>query len=196
MAIQFFCVACGQPIEVDDELANQAVTCPYCRKVVTAPAVTDSTIGRRPADARTASLPGDVPTDFASAPPALPATGTNVLSWVALVCTSATLVTLAVIAGFMVSVFRGVDPSTMSPEEMNKLMQDALMARPVLQVLIMAGLCGLPLVSVICGVIALIRRTPPKWPAIVSLCVSGGMLLCMCSATLMQAAQMAGQAAP
>jgi len=37
MAIRFQCAACSQPIEVDDEWASKAVTCPYCRKAVTAP---------------------------------------------------------------------------------------------------------------------------------------------------------------
>jgi len=39
MAIRFACPSCRQPIEVDDEWAGQSVGCPYCRKVVTAPAV-------------------------------------------------------------------------------------------------------------------------------------------------------------
>lgn len=37
MAIQFACPACQQPIEVDDEWADQTVSCPYCRRVVRAP---------------------------------------------------------------------------------------------------------------------------------------------------------------
>jgi hypothetical protein len=44
MAIQFFCAACHQPIEVDDDAANQSVTCPYCRKVVTAPFSSDPSV--------------------------------------------------------------------------------------------------------------------------------------------------------
>lgn len=39
MAIRFACPSCRQPIEVDDEWAGQSVGCPYCRKVITAPAV-------------------------------------------------------------------------------------------------------------------------------------------------------------
>lgn len=38
MAIRFGCPSCEQPIEIDDEWANQSVACPYCQKVVTAPA--------------------------------------------------------------------------------------------------------------------------------------------------------------
>lgn len=38
MAIRFPCPACRQPIEVDDNWADQSVGCPYCRNVVNAPA--------------------------------------------------------------------------------------------------------------------------------------------------------------
>lgn len=38
MVIQFQCIACGQPIEVDDEWVLKRVACPYCRKTITAPA--------------------------------------------------------------------------------------------------------------------------------------------------------------
>lgn len=38
MAIQFNCPGCRQPVEVDDEWASQHVACPFCQRVVTAPA--------------------------------------------------------------------------------------------------------------------------------------------------------------
>jgi hypothetical protein len=38
MAIQFPCPGCRQPIEIDDAWADQQVGCPYCKRVVTAPA--------------------------------------------------------------------------------------------------------------------------------------------------------------
>ena len=37
MVIRFHCASCSQPIEVDAEWALKAVSCPYCRKTVTAP---------------------------------------------------------------------------------------------------------------------------------------------------------------
>lgn len=37
MVIRFHCPSCSQPIEVDGEWALKAVSCPYCRKTVTAP---------------------------------------------------------------------------------------------------------------------------------------------------------------
>lgn len=71
MAIQFRCVGCSQPIEVDNEFAGRTAMCPYCRRVVTVPA--ESTLHEaapavaRPADA----APGLPPTDY---PPGLPPT--------------------------------------------------------------------------------------------------------------------------
>ncbi len=38
MVIRFHCASCSQPIEVDAEWSLKAVSCPYCRKTVTAPA--------------------------------------------------------------------------------------------------------------------------------------------------------------
>jgi hypothetical protein len=38
MPIQFQCPGCTEPIEVDAEWALKPVTCPYCRRTVTAPA--------------------------------------------------------------------------------------------------------------------------------------------------------------
>lgn len=195
MAIQFFCVACSQPIEVDDELANQAVTCPYCRKVVAAPAASDATIQRQPAQAR-ATGPGQPQEGpFASQPPSVPR-GTNVLSWVALACLSFALVAVAIFGGFLISIMRGQDTSQMEQAELNKLLQTELMSRPGLQMLSMVGFCGAPIVGVICAVIALVKRTPPRWPAVVSLSILSLFLLCLLGSVIVQAAQMAGQVAP
>ena len=37
MSIQFLCVSCRKPIEVDDQWAMKIVQCPYCQEQVTAP---------------------------------------------------------------------------------------------------------------------------------------------------------------
>lgn len=195
MAIQFFCVACSQPIEVDDEMANQAVTCPYCRKVVSAPAVSDSTIQQQPASARATGPQQPMEGPYGSQPPAIPPR-TNVLSWVSLACLSFALVSLAIFAGFLISIMRGQDTSQMEQAELNKLLQTELMSRPGLQMLSMVGFCGAPVVGVICAVIALIKRTPPRWPAVVSLSILSLFLLCLIGSVIVQAAQMAGQVAP
>ncbi len=60
MAIQFNCPGCQQPVEVDDEWAGEHVACPFCQRVVTAPA--ESTITALqddlPPTARRLSSPG------------------------------------------------------------------------------------------------------------------------------------------
>ncbi len=37
MAIQFPCVSCGQPIEIDDEWGGKTVACPFCHSRINAP---------------------------------------------------------------------------------------------------------------------------------------------------------------
>lgn len=64
MAIQFTCSKCQNPIEVDDEFANQMATCPYCRAVLKVPSI--STLDdQQPIDARplqpTQNAPGAPP---------------------------------------------------------------------------------------------------------------------------------------
>lgn len=48
MAIRFSCASCKQPLEVDDAWAGQAVACPYCRNVVTAPSTSTWPTGEVP----------------------------------------------------------------------------------------------------------------------------------------------------
>jgi len=57
MAIQFQCSACRQPIEVDDQFANQQAVCPFCRKVITVPASSSLAAGSIP-EARPSDLAG------------------------------------------------------------------------------------------------------------------------------------------
>ncbi len=66
MAIRFQCAACGQPIEVDDDLAESVVGCPYCHKTVTAPV---QSMLSQPSDMPVATPLG--PADSLSQPAAL-----------------------------------------------------------------------------------------------------------------------------
>lgn len=68
MAIQFRCVGCSQPIEVDNEFAGRTAMCPYCRRVVTVPAETTL-----PALAPAAARPADEP--YPPGVPPLPPAG-------------------------------------------------------------------------------------------------------------------------
>ncbi len=68
MAIQFACPSCREPIEIDDEWAGQAVTCPYCRHVVSAPTSSTWTASRPPTAAPVTPPPGPIPADLPAAP--------------------------------------------------------------------------------------------------------------------------------
>jgi len=68
MAIQFRCVGCGQPIEVDDELADQQVTCPFCKSAQTVPS--ESTL-----EASSPPPPAEEPAGPPSSAPAPPPAG-------------------------------------------------------------------------------------------------------------------------
>ena len=38
MVVQFKCPGCGQPVEVDDEWSGKQVGCPFCERLISAPA--------------------------------------------------------------------------------------------------------------------------------------------------------------
>lgn len=83
MSIQFLCVSCRKPIEVDDQWAMKVVECPYCHGQVTAPGASTYQ-GDQPIVAREVSS-GSLPE---YAPPtalgAQPAQRSNVVAVVAL----------------------------------------------------------------------------------------------------------------
>ncbi|GMU33148.1 MAG: hypothetical protein HS101_16685 [Planctomycetia bacterium] len=191
MAIQFMCAACGQPIEVDDEMANQAVTCPYCRKVVTAPLVSEHQTLHDPAAARpTAAASGP-----AHHPPVPVAAGTNILSWLSLACISGSLICFAVFVGFVLSIAKDHDIQQMPQAEFNKILQEEMIARTGVQFAGALGFCVFPPLGIVFAIVALVKRTPPKWPAITSLSISGLIILLMCFWIMLQAAQLPAQGA-
>jgi DNA-directed RNA polymerase subunit RPC12/RpoP len=68
MAIQFSCSNCLNPIEVDDQYAEQMATCPYCRTVLKVPSTStlesEQPISARPVEPTTSpepSLPSGYP---------------------------------------------------------------------------------------------------------------------------------------
>lgn len=73
MAIQFACPACQQPIEVDDEWANQTVSCPYCRRVVRAPGQSTFQLSGVPAASQSGAAAYGTPNGaFGTVPPPPP----------------------------------------------------------------------------------------------------------------------------
>jgi hypothetical protein len=190
MAVQFTCSQCGQPIEVDDDLAGQSVTCPYCLKVVPVPPT--STL-----PPLTAVEPGgpagrapEIPLENGTEAPPAPRSRASVLGWVALVTIIvAGLCTLYVIAAGA-SLMRGLNPPGKTQEEVEefqKAIQERVQARPDLQILSVAGICVLPLAGVVCAIIALASRARPRWPAILTLGLVGFLIVLVCAGTLMQA---------
>jgi len=192
MAIQFFCPACRQPIEVDDIVANQTVTCPYCSKVVTTPAQSDPAVRMTAPSAR----PSDAP--MAAPPPMLvaaPKTAGNKSGWGALICVVVCLVSLATMTLIAASVL-GDGKTKTDPKELQKRLTQTMTERPILAAVYVASLCGscgVPIVGAVLAIVSLAGRKQPRWPAILSLCLLGVYMILMCLNFL---GAMAGMKAP
>ncbi len=179
MAIQFACTACGQPIEVDDELADQVVTCPFCLKTVTTPSQSNLAPGLRPAPSgSTPVVPYASQDSIAATPPA----GTNRFSWIALGCVVVSIVCMIALSIVVGSIMRDIGPIDDQRELSSRLKQELQnnSAAPILSLVSILGSCAFPLAGVVFAVIALARRTPPRWPAITALCLVGGLVLLLC----------------
>src|SRR5580765_4777196 len=70
MPIRFVCPSCQQPLEIDDQWAGQSVACPYCNRVVTAPATSTWTGGQQVPVASPARSAFDPPPPPAGSPAA------------------------------------------------------------------------------------------------------------------------------
>ncbi len=120
MAIRFQCAACSQPLEVDDDLAQRLVACPYCRKTVTAPAV--STLADADLVPSASPLSAREFGEFAPPPGfngvAVPSDSGNALAIVAFALACAVLV-LALVAGMILGAHR------IELEELTKQLQAA-----------------------------------------------------------------------
>lgn len=186
MAIQFFCSSCSKPIEVDNELANQAVTCPYCRSVVTTPAVSDP-------NARLGAASPDAPEAAAGSPPVgllaikPPRRGSSVWAYVSLAAVSLSLVSFAIYLGTFASIFQEQAAKQVTAEEMNRIYMQEMSKRPGLSMMLAFGFCGGPILGIITAVIALATKSATRWPAIVSLIVASLLLVLFLIGTLLQA---------
>jgi len=183
MPIQFRCTHCGQPVEVDDEAAEQMASCPYCRQIGRVPAATDATITH------------DVPVATARLQETRPSVGptpaqTNPadrLGWIALVMmVIAVLCFLGWGVAFMIIVNEHGPMTDMN--EIQTFVQEELENRPGLNNLAFFGACFLPVIGGGLAIVALARSARPRWPAIVSLCLIGGFILLMGFGSLMSLA--------
>jgi len=179
MAIQFLCAACGQPIEVDDEAANQVVTCPYCRKVVTAPATSDTTVNRGIPDARTSIEPG--PENLV---PASPVASGNRIGWAALACVTVMILCIIIAMAMQFSLFKSEGLLDQPNAEKIKQFVEEQQKHPGPATLRIANLSYISfffgLLSFVMGIIGVIGNRRPKWPAIITLVICTLLILFMC----------------
>lgn len=184
MPIQFFCTSCRKPIEVDDEAANQPVTCPYCQTAVTAPPTSDPTVRQ---SAPRAGSPAEIaPPEFIAEPPKAP----SILAWSSLICAFLLIVCLGIT---MIVAYKTASqlPAGTSQKDMTNAVADS-MKSPMMMTLSLAGTCGLPFIGVVCAIAALIRKANPRWPAILSLVVLTGYVLFVCAGVAMKISQVSG----
>lgn len=184
MAIQFHCVACAKPIEIDDEWAGRLVECPYCHETITAPAFSmSSSPGRarelRPADA--ADSGGVVMRPpLAEAPVVQAAPQRNRLGVLALVVASVGVLLGGVACmGAAATMVQQLGPQ-LTPEQVNAFMEEAMKTSAPWFVkfsLAATASFGLWVVGVVCGLIAVLRE--PRRAAVAALVVSALPLVFM-----------------
>ncbi len=208
MAIQFFCTACGQPIEVDDNMANLAVTCPYCRKTVMTPPRSDLTNRPRP----TAPVPG--PDEFqvtATGPTVLP-TGPmgptavlpsaltpppprTIAGWLSLACMLLAVVITIYGSAATARLVQDLRPESLTPDrqaEFQGKIAERFRARPGLAFTLLLGICLLPVAAVVLAVAALVAGGRPRWPAITTLAILGLGIVLSCAGLVIQRSAMQG----
>ena len=161
MSIQFLCISCGSPIEVDDQWSHQLVECPYCHDTITAPAMSTYDPNRAVTGASAAHPVdgmgmegGDHPYPMEVAP----SRRGNRLAIVALILACLSLL------GFVSSsilTYRTIEASgwaDLPPEELAEKFQQpdqAMVLAPA--AMAMLGSCGVWFGAMVCGLIAVIR---------------------------------------
>jgi len=196
MAIQFLCTACGQPIEVDDDAGNQPVTCPYCRKVVTAPAATDLNLHTRAQTATPAPVLQSAPSAvqpgilaFGGAMPGRPMER-SAMGWWSMGLILASILLNVTVTVWAYSALSAKGP--INPKDMAKQMQDLAADHPVMIRVVQALSCGLPLAALVLAIATLVKKATPRWPAYVTLGLMAGIILLMCLSVAIQIAGAGG----
>ncbi|HPF40415.1 MAG TPA: hypothetical protein P5081_15730 [Phycisphaerae bacterium] len=189
MAIQFHCENCRQPIEVDDEAANQQAACPYCQSVVTVPAESSLGGASGPVLAQpTTSLQTALPLPHRQGAPASlrretatneaagPASATFGFMAFATIIVSV-VVFIGVYFVLFASVLSKVSPDgQINQQEWIDATQGVLQEKPWLGIgLIFSQFLGLTSIGL--ATASLFRRERPRWPAITVICVVGGFFL-------------------
>ena len=201
MAIQFLCMACGQPIEVDDDAGNQPVACPYCRKVVTAPAATEMNLQSRAQTASPAPMMG-VPTipsgqpvggsgvvSYAGTMPPVPEVR-SAMGWWSLGLIVASIVLNVSVSAWALTSIGAKGP--LNPKDMAKEIEKMAADHPTMIRLVQVLSCSLPLAALALAIVTLVKKARPRWPAYVTLGLMAGIILMMCLSVVIQIAGASG----
>ncbi len=186
MPIQFPCTQCGASIEVDDDLAGRAVTCPYCEKVTAAPA--RPALARPVAPAGAPSLP-----PLGAAAPAIAGVDPNArrLGTYGMICSALAItcfVTLAV-AGMSIILDAPVDVRS-DPERLQRYLQERVEGGDFPQILFPAmgmGMTFFALAGLTLGVLNLTRSRGRDWTGWAAVVGGAGLSLLFCGALAMTA---------
>lgn len=188
MPIQFNCLTCGKPIEVDDEFAGQAVTCPYCRKVMNAPTSGTAPAGPPESLPDSGPPPASAPLSPAFAPPQVQRS--NWFASVSLACSIIVMLCFCVALAGSYKVMKQIAPDLkLKPDQMEEYV-DRTSKEPLLMVSSIVTLSA-SVTGVIFAILGLTRRTGRRWQAIVGLVICGLMLACGCLTIVMNLASMA-----
>jgi DNA-directed RNA polymerase subunit RPC12/RpoP len=181
MPIQFLCTSCRQAIEVDDEFANMTVTCPYCSRVVIAPSRTDlASHSPPPPDAAVVAEAPIIPAQLAPPRPR------SILGWVALACILAGILCGVYLRRTVTELLGDLDPQKASQDEVRKVLQERVKDRPDVIYSALLTFCAFPPAGLILAIVALAKGGRPRWPAILALCLLGGMVLLACAGVILQ----------
>ncbi len=186
MPIQFQCSTCGKPIEVDDEFAGQAVTCPYCRKVMNAPtglvppAVTSTT----------AAYSGPQVASAGPIPQFTPPAQSNWFASASLVCSIVVLLCLCLAFAGSYKVMKRMAPDLKLQQDQMPAFVEQTSKEPMLVVSSIVTLIA-SIAGVLFAILGLVRRTGRRWQSILSLIVCGLMLACGCLSIMSNFAAMA-----
>lgn len=187
MAIQFPCQGCRQSIEVDDELADTIVSCPFCQSTIRAPAKTTLTQGAPPVAREvsdgaapvtgTFKLPIGEPHDAAAL------RGNRIGNWalaasaVAWVLFGVTLIYgLILVADVLIE--QNVDQPTQEQirDALELIAKDELKANRIGVLTLMMGVSAL--LGVVLSVFALRKRDCKKGTAIAALILGATLVVC------------------
>jgi len=192
MAIRFQCVACLQPIEVDDEWALKAVACPYCRRTVSAPSEsTLDELSRIPVASKLSPVPvadGVATRPYPVPPPVAPA-GTNRIAAVALVLglllLGAGLSAMGILRSNWAEVMEFAGPSTTFQESVRR-QSDFIQSRGgvppnwmIAFSLLMIAAVFLWMATVVCGAIGL-RGENRRTHAVIALIIAAAAPFVFC----------------